>query len=193
MASPRFEDLDHRERRRALLATLLRSVAMTMVLVVTYYLVPITDASGSIALEWLGAGLVLVLALLGWEARRIVHAGYPGLRAVEALAVVVPLFFVVFAVVYRALSTADVSAFSERLSHTDALYFTIVVFGTVGFGDISPKSDPARIVSSLQIILDLVLIGAGVRLLATVARRSLSRRTASEHPPSDAPDREAGD
>ena len=59
---------------------------------------------------------------------------------------------------------------SEPLNHTGALYLVITVFSTVGFGDITPKGDLARIVTSIQMLLDLVVIGAVVRLLTTAAK-----------------------
>ena len=67
------------------------------------------------------------------------------------------------------LSHADSSHFSEPLNHTGALYFAVTVFSTVGFGDITPKGDLARAVVSMQMILDLVVIGAVVKLLSTAA------------------------
>ena len=60
--------------------------------------------------------------------------------------------------------------FSEPLDHTGALYLAITVFPTVGFGDITPESDLARIVVSIQMLLDLVVIGVVVRLLANAAK-----------------------
>jgi hypothetical protein len=39
---------------------------------------------------------------------------------------------------------------AEPLSRTDALYYTITVFSTVGFGDITPRADLARIVTMVQ-------------------------------------------
>ena len=62
----------------------------------------------------------------------------------------------------------------EPLDHTGALYFAITIFSTVGFGDITPKTDLARIVASVQMLLDLVLLGTLVRLLVTAARSGLS-------------------
>ena len=38
----------------------------------------------------------------------------------------------------------------------------------MGFGDITPKTDVARILVSVQMLLDLVIIGVVVRLLITV-------------------------
>jgi voltage-gated potassium channel len=39
---------------------------------------------------------------------------------------------------------------AEPLSRTDALYYTITVFSTVGFGDVTPRADLARIVTMVQ-------------------------------------------
>ena len=59
--------------------------------------------------------------------------------------------------------------------HTRALYFAVTIFSTVGFGDITPKTDLARIIVSIQMLLDLVIIGAVVRLLLTAAQAGLAR------------------
>lgn len=42
------------------------------------------------------------------------------------------------------LSNASAVTFSEQLDHTRALYLAITVFSTVGFGDITSKTDLAR-------------------------------------------------
>ena len=36
------------------------------------------------------------------------------------------------------------------------------VLSTVGFGDITPRTDPTRVMVSIQMLLDLVLIGVVV-------------------------------
>ena len=53
------------------------------------------------------------------------------------------------------MSITDRSSFSEPLNRTDALYFTTSTFATVGFGDITPVSQLARAVVSVQMIADL--------------------------------------
>ena len=71
----------------------------------------------------------------------------------------VSLFLVLFAVGYQQIAALDPSAFSEPLNRTDTLYFVVTVFSTVGFGDISPVSAAARVLASVQMLGDLVLIG----------------------------------
>jgi voltage-gated potassium channel len=64
--------------------------------------------------------------------------------------------------------------FSQALDHVQALYFTITIFSTVGFGDITPKTDTARVLVSVQMLLDLVIIGAAVRLIFSAARTRIA-------------------
>ena len=55
----------------------------------------------------------------------------------------VPLFILMFATAYYVMGRAESEAFTEALSRTDALYFTVAVFATVGFGDMSPQAETA--------------------------------------------------
>ena len=57
----------------------------------------------------------------------------------------------------------------------DTLYFTITTFGTVGFGDIAPLSRTGRLLVSLQIVLDLILIGFGLRVFLDAAKIARGR------------------
>jgi voltage-gated potassium channel len=63
------------------------------------------------------------------------------------------------------MAQTDAGSFDEEaLTRTDALYFTVTVFATVGFGDITPASQAARLVGSTQMILDLIVLGLGIRV-----------------------------
>src|SRR5208283_5081085 len=112
------------------------------------------------------------------QVRWILVSRFPGLRGVEALATSIPLFLVLFASTYVVMAAISASNFSEPLTRTDALYFTVTVFSTVGFGDITAKTEAARLVVTGQMITDLVVIGIGVRVIVAAVRRGQQQRSA---------------
>jgi voltage-gated potassium channel len=59
---------------------------------------------------------------------------------------IVPFYLLVFASTYFVMQRASAANFTQPLTRTDALYFAVTVFSTVGFGDITPKSEAARVV-----------------------------------------------
>jgi voltage-gated potassium channel len=67
------------------------------------------------------------------------------------------------------------------LTKTDALYFTVTVFATVGFGDIVPRTELARIVTMSQMLADLVVIGLIVRVMISAVKEGHQRRAAERH------------
>jgi voltage-gated potassium channel len=166
----RWTELSRRQRRREVIETIL-AVTLTWVLLIgIYYLLPFTDLTSGQSVVRLVLGIGAFVAALAWQLHRVRNADLPGLRAVQALGGAIPLFLVAFAAGYLSLSQAEATHFSEPLDHTGALYLTVTIFSTVGFGDITPEGGLARIVVSVQMILDLVVIGAVVRLLTTAAK-----------------------
>jgi len=144
--------------------------------VTIYYLLPFDHSSNWAAVTMLVLGLVLLIGLVAFQVRSIVRSRFPGLRAIESLATSVPLFLLLFAGAYVVMSTISASNFGQRLTHTDALYFTVTVFSTVGFGDIAAKTEAARIVVTSQMIADLLIIGLGIRLILGAVTRSRQQR-----------------
>ena len=161
--------------RGPLLLGLARTLLTVTGLLVLYYLLPLDRAfQGRTALTLL-AGLLGVGLLVAWQARAILRARHPALRAIESIALSLPLFLLLFAGVYVLLAGTDPGAFTEPLTRTDGLYFTVTVFSTVGFGDITPVTEVARVLTTLQMVGDLVLIGLVVRVFLTAVDRSRRR------------------
>jgi voltage-gated potassium channel len=94
---------------------------------------------------------------------------------------VVPVFLLLFAGTYFVLSVDGVGNFiQEHLTRTDTLYFTVTIFSTVGFGDITATSTSARVVVILQMILDLVILGVGINAFVHAAKVGRQRQSATE-------------
>ena len=65
--------------------------------------------------------------------------------------------------------------YSEPLSRTDALYFAVTIFTSVGFGDIVARSQPARVIVMIQMLGSLAFLGVGARVLVTAVQSSLNK------------------
>ena len=87
------------------------------------------------------------------------------------MATCIPLLILVFASAYVAVADNVSDSFSEDLSRLDAVYFTVTVLATVGFGDISPRSEAARGLVTAQMLVDLVLVGLIAKVLVDAVRR----------------------
>ncbi|TWV31272.1 two pore domain potassium channel family protein [Streptomyces misionensis] len=161
---------------RAAAAACARAVGIVVALVVAYYLVPLDTRSTTGTVLLLVCGLLAVLLVFGWEARMILRSPHPRLKAVEALAATVALYLVVFASLYHVLEHDAPGSFTEPLTRTDALYFTLTTFTTVGFGDITARSEASRVAVMCQMVCGLLLVGVAVRLLAAVVDAGLRRR-----------------
>jgi voltage-gated potassium channel len=171
-----LEDLDRRQQRRVIGRSALRILVSIVLLIALYGALPAADRTGVGTLAKLLVGLVIFAAVLGWQVLKIMGAAHPELRAAEALAISVPVVLIVFAFTYLSLSHFQPASFSERLDHVGAMYFTITVVSTVGFGDIVAKTHAARILVSFQIILDLVLLVGIVRAVFFAAQVGIRRR-----------------
>jgi hypothetical protein len=90
------------------------------------------------------------------------------------MATVIPLFLVLFAWLYLTMSQADPTAFTGgQLDRPSALYFTVTVFSTVGFGDITPHTDTARMIVTVQMLADLAVIAVVIRLIFGAVNRAV--------------------
>jgi hypothetical protein len=159
-------------RRRWLIARgLLRAIATAVVVVALYYLLPLDRRSDTYMFVQLLVGVALFAGMVTWQLRAIVGSDYPAIRAVQSLASTVPVFLLLFASTYFILSLDDASTFTEPLTRSDALYLTVTIFATVGFGDISAQTETARLIVTAQMLLDLVVLGLGIQVILGAVKR----------------------
>ncbi|WP_405486171.1 potassium channel family protein [Streptomyces sp. NBC_00096] len=174
-----------RQGLRLLAGPLLRSAASVVLLTALYYLAPMDRGFGTLTLVLLVLGLALFGGLIAWQIAAITHAEHPRLRALEALATGVPLFLVLFSATYFLLSKELPDSFTEPLTRTDALYFTVTVFATVGFGDIAPTTQAARVLTTAQMAADLIVVGVIAKVLFGAVRIGVARRGEAPRFPED--------
>lgn len=152
-----------------------RVVVSSAVLLGLYYFLPFDGLGGAGPLIRLVVGLGAFVVLVVWQTRTIIRSPHPGLRAIEALAVTIPLLMLAFAAAYYAMEHANAQAFTEPLTRTDSLYFAVTVMTTTGFGDIAARTEPARVVVTIQMALDLLVLGLGLRVILGAVRIGRAR------------------
>jgi hypothetical protein len=169
-------DLSKAERRRRIMLGLLRSLVITVVLIGAYYLLPLSRLADFPFGLSLTVGVIALTCVAVLQVRWVVVAKYPAIRAIEAITTIAPLFLLLFSAIYFLMVLTDVGSFSEEtLTRTDSLYFTVTVFATVGFGDITPVSQAARLMVTAQMILDLIVLGVGIRVFLGAVERGRQR------------------
>ncbi|TIC87741.1 two pore domain potassium channel family protein [Nocardioides sp. GY 10113] len=173
----RLAELEASRRWREVATTTLTLLVTWSALLGVYFLIGPAGHAAWTAVGVLVVGAVIFAMSVTRQLRRVVAADLPELRAIQALGTIVILFLVLFASAYLTLSDGS---FSRPLDHVGALYFAVTVFSTVGFGDITPETDLARIVVAVQMLLDLVLIGVIVRTFVSAAKRGLDPGAVAE-------------
>jgi voltage-gated potassium channel len=163
-------------RRRLVAVSLLRAGASVTALVVVYYLVPLDRPLQPATLIGFGLGLAGFAAVIAWQVRAILTSDVPRLRAVQAIAVGLAVLLLLFASIYLRIAHENPDSFTEPLSKTDSLYFTITVFATVGFGDITPRTELARIIAMIQMLTGLIVVGLVARILLGAVQTAVQRR-----------------
>lgn len=166
------------QRRRLALLAFVRILATSLGLVALYYLAPLQqleELSVPVPAS-LSVALLILAGVVTWEVISITRADYPAIRAAEALSVTTPLFLLLFAAAYFILAQDNPANFSSHtLTRTDTLYFTVSTFTTVGFGDITATSEAAHLIVTVQMLLDLLVLGLGLRLFVGAVRTGESR------------------
>jgi hypothetical protein len=170
-------DIQQPELTRTEMAATLGLAALWLAgLLAAYYTIPIVPDPHARVWLRLVIGIGVFAVVLSHEINAILRHNQPMRRAIVALAVIFPLFVVTFSWLYLTMAASNPLSFNMGMTRTKALYFTITVLSTVGFGDIVPRTDPARLIVAVQMVLDLALFAVVVRLILGAASRAVSRQ-----------------
>lgn len=140
----------------------LRTVATVALVLVLYFLLPLGGGTSVEKIIKITLGAMVLTAIIIWQVRQIIRSSHPVGRAVEALAFSIPLYMLLFATTYFVMAHSNPNTFGIALSRTDAMYFSSTVFTTVGFGDITAKSEAARIGGHRADVAGLSVLGTGL-------------------------------
>jgi voltage-gated potassium channel len=169
-ASRRLEDLPREERQRLVWGTAIRIGIVIALMFAAYVLVPLTyRRDGETAIRVLCTICVIVL-VVGWQLRAIHLARFPALRALEGFALIIPLLLLGFAATYLRMSIANPNAFNVPLDRVGAVYLSMTIITTVGFGDIVAVTDAARITVMLQMLADAIVLVVVARVMVNAVR-----------------------
>ncbi len=182
-----FEEVAPAKRRRLIAAGLLRALSATVLLVVAYYLLPVRNLSDARSAVELVVGMLAVVLLLVWEARAILKAAYPGVKAVEALATIVPLFLLLFASAYYLIERATPEQFRPTpvahrclVLHRDHLLYCWL-------RRYHRQERRARVVVIFQMLADLIILGFGLKVIFGAVQMGRQRRLGGSVDGSSAP------
>ncbi|GAB3300044.1 ion channel [Parasphingorhabdus pacifica] len=152
---------------RNLVAAVLAVAACTGV----YYLLPLRRI-GSAAGTWIfvalfAVGLIAVAAVILLEVAHF--RSERSYRRTSMAGVIAALYLVVlfFAAVYYGLAVHLPGSLVSLHTKTDALYFSVSITGTVGFGDVYAAGQLARAVTTVHMAFNIGFVGAVVTVLRT--------------------------
>jgi hypothetical protein len=125
---------------------------------------------------FIGIVIILIsLSMLVLLSQGVRHVG----RASVVAAVFIDLAILVcaFAAAYYSYGGPG-SGIAKIHTHLDALYFTVTILSTVGFGDIAPTGQGARLLVTMQMVLDFaylaMVLGIVLNLITSAATGSAS-------------------
>ena len=152
------------------------SVGLLLAATVIYALVPWPRfAPGStpvvvVVVTFVG-GLAGATALVGWQVRAYRQAAASGAARLRGLLIAVYVAMLCFATMYYMLATAHPGQIAGLRTRTDALYFTLSILSTVGFGDVHAAGQAARAMVSLQIGFDVLVVSLAVAATKAIGGR----------------------
>lgn len=154
-----------------------------------YYAIPIGELPSKegavLTVVVLLVGLGLLARLVVAQLRRQMAAGDRDDEGVQiqTLLMLVYATILLFALSYTALAEATDDQFAGIETKTDGLYFTMTTLATVGFGDIHATGQLARGLVTVQIVFNLVFVGALASMVTGAFRRKVGHTDPPPPPP----------
>jgi thioredoxin 1 len=166
-----WSQLPRKQQWTVVVSAGVRLVLALAALTLLYAVAPVDAETSATVLTTMVAATAVFAGVLVWQVRALTRSPYPFLRVVHTISVALGVFIFGFATVYLAMSVDNPAAFTEPLTKVSAVYFTVTVLSTVGFGDVAATNDVARLVVTAQMLLGLTFIAVVARFLVGYTQR----------------------
>lgn len=147
----------------------LSRLVLPVAILVVYFLAPVASSDAPIGVL---AGVVtslLGLAAVAWVTVEEVKRAEKRLQLAH-LALALELALTSFASVYYLVARNTLDQFTSLSTRLDALYLSMTTVSTVGFGDVAPTGQLARLLVTLQMAFNLAFMAALVGLIQSRLR-----------------------
>lgn len=153
--------------------------ALVVIVAVIYYVLPVPHRMREVSWAILfGCGLGVLAVLIVLSIGRLLRAGeQTRVRTLILLLCITVFFFSYLDVVLAEIPDQFVGLHTK----TDGVYFSISTLATVGFGDVHATGQAARAAVTLQIVFNLVFLGAAVAMISGLWRERARRRATGGH------------
>lgn len=154
------------------LVRMLGHATVTLLLsTVAYYVVPLRfDRVDPWTVGRLVAALLLLallVVLIRAQGRRSNRRQTPDYVRIQWLLTALYALVLLFALTYAAVALQVPGQFAGLENRTDALYFSVTLVATVGFGDIHPVGGAARLIATVHMVFNLIYVGTAIRMLVS--------------------------
>ena len=147
-----------------------RKAGLTMltvvVPVVVYFALPLDRESGElIALLLVITAAASLIPLSIRQAQMVLTSADPLFDAMRCIVSALVFLVISFSSAYFVLAADYTEQIKGLETKLDAIYFTITILATVGFGDISATGQTARAVVSAQMVVNFAVLAVALRVI----------------------------
>ena len=142
------------------------TVLTIVVPVVAYFLVPLDKEFGElIAAMLVIAAAASLIPISIRQAQRVLTSPDPLFDAMRCIVSALVFLVVAFSSAYFVLAANYDNQIAGLETKLDAIYFTITILATVGFGDISATGQTARGIVSGQMVVNFAVLAVSLRVV----------------------------
>jgi voltage-gated potassium channel len=161
-------ELHSSRRLRRTIQAIIEIGGLAMLALLVYFLLPLNRRHAAlIAGAFVFAAIVALVPLAIRRGRRVLTSEQPVLVAAQSLAIALTLLVVSFASMYFVLGTAHEGQINGIHTKIDAIYYTVTILSTVGFGDVTATGQGARALVAIHMIVNLVFLAVAIRVLSS--------------------------